>query len=841
MSRRGAGSRRAPAARWPSPPPAREGRRSAAGRRLRPSTSLGWASLATLRIALTGGGSPPGESAGTSAGNDGASDATDRVAELWRAQARFVAGDLAGGEALLGPAARDGDPPLATLLRARTAALRLRGRAAAEGYEEVARAGFDGDGLRLEQLAVALVAEEEGEASALPLLVAGSRRAEPWYQAATEALANEQDELAASTLKIGWHLTPLPRDEVFAEPALAALAARPDLFPLFELGSPAEPRVVPDGERRPLALPDGAVGRLCGRLFTLEAGGLEIELPGGAELAPPTVPVEDAASRRRRAEERALAAVAPSGAPGVEASPRRLRLAQTAARALARAGKWEELLALTAPWMARAGTPAPELLVRFHALALDRLERGAEAKSALAGLAIRQLAARRPAPGTLYDLAELLAGEGQYDTAIRLIRKADAQLGRPRGELRLRQLELSRELAATAREHRSRHFVVRYPAATGDRYGAQLATVLEEERRRMLAWIPDPGAKPVEVELFPLEQFLSAYGGDVEVVGLYDGRLRMPLADLRSLDPRLVAIVSHELTHALLSGATREQAPHWFQEGLAQHLEMGNFAVNPLPELEASGRTLSFPALEPILDGFSEPQLVELAYAESAWAVAYVEQRWGIEGIRRLVRAFAGGATTERALAGLGAGDLESFDRAFRAWGAERAPASRRREARRFDRELDRPFDTETAEARAGRSAVADLTLGAGPGVRPPGEVDLAAMRSWHGRYREATAAVRQAYGPIARTYSGGAGQPTPEQCTALRRAVADLLGERAEALGAPELGVANQLRTVYQQLGALAASCEAGRGIEAVGLYGQVGAQLQRAAAALAPWGLQP
>lgn len=114
-------------------------------------------------------------------------------------------------------------------------------------------------------------------------------------------------------------------------------------------------------------------------------------------------------------------------------------------------------------------------------------------------------------------------------------------------------------------------------------------------------------------------------------------------------------------------------------------------------------------------------------------------------------------------------------------------------------------------------------------------------MRSWHGRYREATAAVRQAYGPIARTYSGGAGQPTPEQCTALRRAVADLLGERAEALGAPELGVANQLRTVYQQLGALAASCEAGRGIEAVGLYGQVGAQLQRAAAALAPWGLQP
>ena len=812
-----------------------EGRGSSSRREF---TQLRLGALSALRLGLTGGAPMPEPALAASPPGVEAGSGSARVAELWRAQRRLVDGDVAGGETLLGAVEREGDPPLATLLRARAAALRLRGAAAAEGYDAVARAGFDGDGLRLEQLGVALVTEAEGEASALPLLVTGSRRAEPWYQAAAEALGNEQDELAESALRIGWHLSPLPRDEVFEEPALAALAARPDLFPLFELGSPAEPRVVAEGARRPLALPGGAVGRLCGRRLTIEVGGLELELPGGAELAPAATPMEDAASRRRRAEERALAAL---GAPGGAAAPGRLRVAATAARALAREGKWQELLALTAPLVGRAGAPAPELLVRLNALALHRLERGAEAKSALAALATRQLETRRPAPGTLYDLAELLAAEGEYATAIRLIRRADAQLGKPHGERRLRQLELSRELAASAREHRSRHFVVRYPAATGDRYGAQLATVLEEERRRLLAWIPEPGATPVEVELFPLEQFLSAYGGDVEVVGIYDGRLRMPFADLKSLDPRLVAIVSHELAHALLAGATRGQAPHWFQEGLAQHIEMGSLAVNPLPELEASGRTLSFTALEPILDGFSEPQLVEIAYAEAAWAVAYVEQRWGIDGVRRLVRAFAAGTSTERAIAALGGGDLESFDRAFRAWGAERAPASRRRETRRFDRELDRPFDVESAEARAGRAAVSDLTLGAKPGPRPATETEIAAMRRWHNRYLEATGAVRRAYAPIARAFATGAGQPTPEACAALRRTVEELLGAHADVLGAPDLEIATQLLRVYQQLGALGASCEAGRAIEAVGLYERVGAGLGRAAAGLAPFGLQP
>lgn len=818
------------------------------------------AALAPLRLSLTGGGDRAAierelaaaeralgaepslrDGAPPAAGESPAGVAPRRVIELWRAQLLLVEGDPNGAEALLGGAAAAADPPLAQQVRARAAAARLRGDTALAAYDEVARAGFDHDGLALERYAVAAFTQVETDARALPLLASGTRLAEAWYEAASEALIDGQDDLAESTLRTAWRSRPLPRDEVFAEPALAALAARPEIFPLFELGAAAEPSVDPGAGREPLPLPAGASGRLCGDHYTVERGGFTLEVPGGVRLAPVATPIEDAAARRQREEASALAALAVPGDPagGAAASPRRLRLAQTAARALAREGDWPRLLELTTPFAAAAPLPAPDQLVRLRALALHRLDRGAEAKSALAGLAQRALGARRPAPGTLYDLAELLAADGDYETAIRLVKKADAQLAQPRGERRLRQLELSRDLASDAREQRSRHFLVRYPAATGDRYGEQILAVLEQERSRLLAWIPEPGGKRIGVDLFPLRQFLSAYGGNVEVAGIFDGRLRMPLADLRSLDPRLIAIVTHELAHALLDAATAGRAPRWFQEGLAQHVEMGTVLVNPLPELEASGRALALPALEPILDGFAEPQLVELAYAEAAWAVAYVEQRFGVAGIRGLVRSFAGGATTAEAIERLAGSDLATFDRAFRDWAAERAPASRRLEARRFDRELDRPFDPESEAARAERRATRDLALPGPSALRPA--ADGEAMRSWHLRYREATAAVRRAYAPVTRAFASGGGAPTAADCAELRRVASELLTARAADLGAPDLGVANELRRVYEQIAALGRSCEAGRAIEAAALYESVGASLGRAAQKLAPYGLQP
>jgi len=802
--------------------------------------------LSPLRLALTGGreatdasGASAGTSAGTRAESSGPAAAA-RIQQLWRAETALVQGDLGRVDTLLGPARPETDPPLAMLLRARATAARFRA-AAVSAYDEVAGAGFESDQLRLEQIAVSSILEGANAESAADALRSGSRLAELWYLAAAEASAQEQGELAETRIRTAWSLRPLPRDDFFSEPALAALAARPALFPLFELSSPAEPVVRVLGPRTPLALPAGAKGRLCGRHYSIRLAAFDLELPGGAELAPADTPAQNAATFRAEAEQRALATLAALPAVAVSASPLRTRLTEVAARALAREGRWAELLALTGGEQAAATEASSEILVRMRALGLRQVGRGSEAVTELVRLAQRALAGRRPFPGALYDLAELLAAEGRYDTAIRLVRKADAQVSRPFGEARLRQFGLSLELERTVQEHRTAHFSVRFPAVGGERYGRQIATVLEEERLRLLQWIPQPGRDRVVVELLPLQSFLAAYAGEVPVLGLFDGRVRVPLADIQSLDPAWIAIISHELTHALLAGATRGRAPHWLQEGLAQHAEMGSLEINPLPALEAAGRALSFPALEPILHGFAEPQLVELAYAESAWVVSYIESRGGREALRALVAAYAGGASTERALAAVLGTDVETFDHAFREWAVRRAPAKRLIAARRFDRELERPFAAETREADLGRRQVVGMRVDTASAERPPNESRTAAMQAWHARYRAATAEVKRFYSPVEKIFRARQGAPAREDCAGLRRSALVLVREHGDALGAPEIHLATELRRAYEELAALGECCEQGRSFEALDHLSQAVQSFGRAAGLLRPFGLEP
>jgi tetratricopeptide (TPR) repeat protein len=802
--------------------------------------------LAPLRLALTAGDDPvrrPGTPEQSGVGGSSAPSAAARIEELWAAEAALVQGDLARVDALLGASRPSTDPPLASLLQARLAAARFRDAALAE-YDAVARAGFATDFLKLEQVAVASILEEFPADTAAAALASGTREAELWYLAAAEAGSRDQFELAEARMRTAWSLRPLPRDEILAEPGLAALVARPALFPLFELGSASEPRVHAAGPREAARLPAAAEGRLCGSHYSIRLAGLEIELPGGAALAAAETPVQDAASLRGEVERRALATLSPlaSGAPGaISASPARARLAEIAGRALAREGNWSELIALTGGETKAAAGESTRRLVRLRALALRQTGRTAEAKAELVRLAQSELAGRRPFPGALYDLAELVASDGSYDTAIRLVKKADAQIRRPFGEARIRQYSLSLELDRNAEELRSPHFLVRFPAGGGGRYGRQIATVLEEERTRVLQWIPQPAGEPVIVELLLLESFLDAYAGEIPVLGLFDGRVRMPLADIRSLAPEWIGLVSHELTHALLSGATRGRAPHWLQEGLAQHAEMGRLLVNPMPELEASGRTLSFPALEPILRGFAEPQLVELAYSESAWVVAFLESRGGRETLRRLVAAYAGGASTESAIQAVVGMDLPTFDRAFRDWAVRRAPAKRLIAARRFDRELERPFAAETVEAEAGRRAVDGVRVGATGSAGTPGASQRAAMVAWHELYRAATAEAKGVYSRVDRIYRSGLGAPAPADCSSLLGSATALVSGRSDALGAPELRLAKDLQAAFEALVLFGETCEQGRALEAMEHYQAAAQAFARAATQLRPFGLEP
>lgn len=130
--------------------------------------------------------------------------------------------------------------------------------------------------------------------------------------------------------------------------------------------------------------------------------------------------------------------------------------------------------------------------------------------------------------------------------------------------------------------------------------------------------------------------------------------------------PNLERDVPHEVVHLVVASATPEASiPAWFGEGLALHL-----TGEPDPALrrvlDDAARDGAFLPLDTLcVPGYSGlgPNEAALAYAQSESLVGYVENRYGADGIRRLLAAFNDGVPCEDAVSqalGLSLAELET-------------------------------------------------------------------------------------------------------------------------------------------------------------------------------------
>jgi len=141
---------------------------------------------------------------------------------------------------------------------------------------------------------------------------------------------------------------------------------------------------------------------------------------------------------------------------------------------------------------------------------------------------------------------------------------------------------------------------------------------------------------------------------------------------------RMKRYLPHEITHLLIYQRTTaegyEHVPRWLDEGLATANEQ-----LPTPEralvLEASYEANQLLPLADLCAPFSpDSHTAALSYAESASVVTFIRERYGADGIRKLLSAYADGASctsgVEEAL-GISFNKLES------AWRASLRPEAR--------------------------------------------------------------------------------------------------------------------------------------------------------------------
>lgn len=792
------------------------------------------------------------------------------AADLWRAELALQQSGLEEAQEVLSALPQPSPVPLGALLRARLAFIRTQPLEAAEAYDEVLTAGPDHDGIRQEAALaqILLGRSDEGEIGMILLAEMGSRLADAWYDRAQVAVLRDRPEEGEEYLRRAWQLQPMERKDLLSSPLLAMVVARAPIFPLFQMDSPAEPRVAPDlTHRRALDLPPEASAWLTGRLLRVELAEGRLTVPGGAVLAPDDAVVLAADGLRRREEEEALRNLPRLTAEIHDldslAHPRRREEVLRTAHALFRQSRWQDLVDLTRSVDGSRLDPVPGELVQLRAAALTRLERRDEARTLLIRLAKSDLANQRRDPANFYLLADLAAENGEYDVALKLLRRAATLSPHGRNEARIRQITMEQRLMSDHAVWETRHFRIVYPRVTGDKYARQLAIVLEEERKRISRWIPPVDGPLIEVQLYPLAEFLRAYSGSALVLGIYDGVVRVPFADLRSLHPELVSILSHELAHALIDRRTEENAPKWFHEGLAEHIQMTQDWANPIPDLHAAGHTIAFPVLEPILQGFAEAQLIEIAYGQSAWAIHYVEASHGIRALHRLMDAFRAGADTEEALQRVFGMTVADFHQAAWQWCLEDAPMAWPTQVRRYDHEYDLPFERSRPRTEGRR---VDTVAGRGGAQRggpdrgsagrdrestPPGNADRGrpalapdemarAMGAWHRTYTREVAAFKQTLGPVMDDLSRGRIAAHHGLCTEMARDLDRLLAHRG-ALASPSPAVAHPLRNAFTRFRDMARACQVGQTLESRTAYRQAERHLADAARELGRYGLAP
>jgi len=224
-----------------------------------------------------------------------------------------------------------------------------------------------------------------------------------------------------------------------------------------------------------------------------------------------------------------------------------------------------------------------------------------------------------------------------------------------------------RELAA-GRDYElslSRHFNLRYDGEVDMGLADAVTEFLEQQYWEMARELDATPRQPITVILYPERAFRDVTQSAEWVGGLYDGKIRIPIAGLTRLNPQAKNLLKHELTHAFVHSKSRGQTPRWLQEGLAQHFE---------------GRTLSRADRHKILERLREGDAAEwtdrgFSYPLAMSLTQFLIERRGFGSLVDLVEQLGEGQPLDTAMDDIYGMD---YSESCRRWASETMDAGTR-------------------------------------------------------------------------------------------------------------------------------------------------------------------
>jgi len=241
-------------------------------------------------------------------------------------------------------------------------------------------------------------------------------------------------------------------------------------------------------------------------------------------------------------------------------------------------------------------------------------------------------------------LGEILYRGADLDGAIGVYEQALARApGDARLTARLESWKREAEVHSGFSNRIANHFTILFDGPPDQPMAARVSDMVEAVYWQVGAAL---GAYPKDiltVVLYSKEQFRDVTQSPSWAGGLYDGRIRVPVAG-RIDEKELRRVLTHELTHAVVYSLAPRGVPQWLNEGLAILMERGG--VPPPAATDPAG-----PALAQLEGSFAKlsPDEARVAYATSAAAAQALIDRAGPMVIFNLLTNLGNGMKFEEA------------------------------------------------------------------------------------------------------------------------------------------------------------------------------------------------
>lgn len=195
---------------------------------------------------------------------------------------------------------------------------------------------------------------------------------------------------------------------------------------------------------------------------------------------------------------------------------------------------------------------------------------------------------------------------------------------------KLDRLKRERRASSSYENSESRHFIMRYDGGKADPFLVnEISDFLEETYQTLSLKLDAFPSTPFVVILYPQEKFQAITDAPLWSGGINDGKIKLPVKGVKSLNDEIKGVLVHELTHSFVNFKTGGNCPVWLQEGLAQHMEgkqTSGEANQVLSMLASEGQ---LPRIEQLNGSFmgAPVQVAQVLYVQSLSFTSFLLER----------------------------------------------------------------------------------------------------------------------------------------------------------------------------------------------------------------------